>query len=200
MIITNNQENINHSIEKILIDNLITGFKLISSSQGLWDCENFSNTNYYDYMREGIIHSLFNNEDLADISIFEYYEIGYTMDYKTFLNMCKFVKEDYDNFGEGEILFANMFDMDTDTEQKIINNYALGYITETLLYFDNLDNITIIKIHRNIFKFEAHKKKHSKLINLYTKLDKKNKQKKTISRILNNKFDTDILQNIISAY
>ncbi len=88
--------------------------------------------------------------------------------------MCKYVKNDYDCYDNGE-MFAGMFDMDTNTEQRIINNYALAYITEQIAY-DNLNSKTIIKIHRNIFKIEANKKKHSGLINLYEKLDKKNKK------------------------
>jgi len=95
-------------------------------------------------------------------------------------------------------MFANMFDMDTDTEQRIINNYALAYITEQIIY-DNLEHI-IIKIFRNIFKLKANKKKHSGLINLYNKLDKLNKKKIVINKILNDKFNTDILQNITEFY
>ena len=197
IIVSGNHININNSIEKILIDNLISGFDLISMSQDLWDCENFSNMCYEDYMRDFVIQDLFNDEELADISIFEYYKIGYTMDYKIFLHMCKCVKEEYDNYDNGE-MFAEMFYMDTDTEQQIINNYALFYITEKIVY-NRLEH-TIIKIHRNIFKFEANKKKHNKLINLYNKLDKLNKKKIIINKILNDKFDTDILQNIIQFY
>ena len=198
IVVSDNHLNINNSIVKILTKYLITGFHHISTSQDLWDYEKFYDKTYEEYMRYCFIHSIFNGEHLEDINILDFEDISYNMDYKVFLHMCKCVKQEYDNFGEGEILFANMFDMDTDTEQRIINNYALAYITEQIIY-DNL-YIPIIKIYRNIFKIEAHKKKHSKLINLYTKLDIKNKQKKTISRILNNKFDTDIIQNIISAY
>ena len=197
-IVSNNHLNINKKIEKILIEDLISGFDLICDSQGLWDCEKFYDMTYEDYMRECIIHNNFNNEELEDMSIFELNEIGYTMDYKLFLHMCKCVKGETDMFGDGTEMFAYMFDMEIDTEQRIINNYALFYITEQIIY-NNLEH-TIIKIYRNIFKIEANKKKHSGLINLYTKLYNKNKQKKTISKILNDQFDTDILQTILQSY
>tara|TARA_R110000787_G_scaffold246233_1_gene351990 strand:- start:35 stop:517 length:483 start_codon:yes stop_codon:yes gene_type:complete len=100
--------------------------------------------------------------------------------------MCKCVNENYDSFDTGE-LFANMFDMDTDTEQKIINNYALAYITEQVVC--NWLGHTIIKIYKNIFKNQANKNKYSRLISLYDKyithLNNINK-KKTIDKIFIN--------------
>jgi hypothetical protein len=199
-----NQEHINDCINNILIQELIDTFKNITNNtyiQSFWDCMDFYNPNMYydDFMRDYPILKKFNNEDLTDINILEYYKMDYTMDYKTFLNMCKCVKQDYDNYDNGE-MFADMFDMNTDTERRIINAYAYSYITEQVLYYDNLDNKTIIKIFRNIFKIKANKKKHSGLINLYEKLDKLNKKKIIINKILNDKFDTDILQNIIEFY
>ena len=201
IIVNANHLNINISIQKILIDSLITVFKNITNNftECFCDCMNLYNPNmcYDDFMRDYVIHNKFNVEELADINVLELYEIDYTMDYKIFLHMCKCVKEEYDNFDNGE-MFADMFDMDTNTEQRIINNYALFYISEQIIY-DNLEH-TIIKIFRNIFKFQANKNKHSGLINLYNKLDKLNKKKIVINKILNDKFDTDILQNIIEFY
>ena len=150
---SHNQENINNCIEEILIESLISGFELISADQSLWDCENFENYDYHTYIRDCIIHSNFNEEHLRYENILDYENKSYNIDYRTFLNMCKYVKNDYDRY----------------------DNDALAYITEQIAY-DNLNSKTIIKIHRNIFKIEANKKKHSGLINLYEKLDKKNKK------------------------
>jgi len=84
-----------------------------------------------------------------------------------------------------------------DIKSNIINLYALYYIQQD---YDFSIDYPIVNLLRNCSKYNYHKNKHSGLINLYTKLDKKNKQKKTISKILNNKFDMDILQNILDCY
>jgi len=91
-----------------------------------------------------------------------------------------------------------MFDEDENTETKIINMYAYFYIKEEWCFIQG--GFIFLDKMRNIAKYNFHKKKYNKLINLYEKLDKKNKQKKTIIKILNDKFHTDIIQNIICAY
>ena len=57
-----------------------------------------------------------------------------------------------------------------------------------------------MRYYKNIYKTERNNKKHNKLIKFYNKLERKNKQKKTIIKILDSKFNQDIIQNIISVY
>ena len=182
IIVSRNQQNLNSTIEDILIEELISSFSLISDSQNYWDCEFFEVYNYKNYMKEDIIYNIFSEEDN---NIFENNNKCYVMDYKLFLHMCKCVKQDFDNFDNGEV-FADLFDMDAATEQTIINNYALAYIKEQVVC-DNLEH-TIIKIYKNIFKNKVNKYKHSGLISLYDKyithLNNINK-KKTVIKLLN---------------
>ena len=202
IIVNDTHRNLNEEIEGILIKSLIGGFELVCSSKCLWDNEfdtMIDNEEFNEYMYENVIHNVFNGKQLNDMTIFEWYEIGYEMDYKTFMHMSKFIKEEYEKFDDSGELFSELFDMDTDTERRVINAYAYFYIRNKIRDEPVLDS-PIIHIHRNIAKYMFNNKKHNKLINLYNKLDILNKKKIVISKILNDKFDTDILQTILQSY
>jgi len=200
IIVNDTHRNLNKKIEDILIKSLIGGFEFVCSAKCLWDNEYddvIDKEDFNEYIIENVIQDLFNGEQLNDMTIFECYEIGYEMDYDTFIHMCKYVKEEYDMF-DGE-MFSELFDMDTNTEQRVINAYAYFYIRSKIRDEPVLDS-PIIHIYRNIAKYNFNNNKHSGLIRLYNKLDKLNKKKIVISKILNDKFDTDILQDIIKFY
>jgi len=199
IIVNDTHRNLNKKIENILIKCLIGSFEFVCSAKCLWDNEYdtmIDKDEFNEYIIENSIEDLFNGEQLNDTTIFECYEIGYEMDYNTFIHMCKYVKEEYDMFDSE--MFSQLFDMDTDTEQRIINAYAYFYIRNKIRDEPVLDS-PIIHIHRNIAKYNFNNRKHSGLIRLYNKLDKLNKKKIVISKILNDKFDTDILQTILQS-
>ena len=144
------------------------------------------------------INDEFNVISHYETNILEHHNIDYTLNLKIFIHMLKYIKGTLIDEMEHFDMFCNMFDEGiSETENRVINMYALELINS-----DRYDNLSYSneKLLNNIGKYNSHKNKHNKLINLYEKLDKKNKQKKTISKILNNKFDTDIIQNIICAY
>jgi len=188
-----NQEKINNMIEDVVVENLISKFNIISNCKRLWDSEKFYDNTHADYMHR---YAQINTRKLFNIG--ELRKIMDVMDYKTFIHMCKYVKEDYESYEDGETVFFDMFNMDANTETEIIYNYAIGYITNVIVY--NSLKHPIINVYRNIFKIKEHNNKHNKLINLYVKLDKKYKQKKTINRILSDKFDEDMLDIILYFY
>ena len=199
IIVNDTHRNLNKKIEGILIKSLIGSFEFVCSAKSLWDLDFddvIDKEEFNEYIIENSIEDLFNGEQLNDTTIFECYEIGYEMDYDTFIHMCKYVKEEYDMFDSE--MFSQLFDMDTDTEQRIINAYAYFYIRNKIRDEPVLDS-PIIHIHRNIAKYNFNNRKHSGLIRLYNKLDILNKKKIVISRILNDKFDTDILQTILQS-
>ena len=201
IIVNDTHKNLNKKIEFIFISYLTGNFQFMCSAKSLWNNEfdtMIDKDEFNEYMYENAIESLFNGEQLNDTNIFEFCEVDYEMDYKTFMYMSKFVKEEYDMFDSGE-MFSKLFDMDTDTERRVINAYAYFYIRSKIRDEPVLDSL-IIHIYRNIAKYNFNNKKHNKLINLYNKLDKLNKKKIVINKILNDKFDTDILQNIIQFY
>lgn len=199
IIVNDNHINLNKKIEGILIKGLIGGFELVCSSKCLWDNEfdtMIDKDEFNGYIDDNVIENLFNGGQLIDTNIFECYEVDYYMDYKTFMQMCKYIKDEYDMFDSS--CFLELFDMDTDTEERVINAYAYLYIRSKIRDEPVLDS-PIIHIHRNIAKYNFNNKKHSGLIRLYNKLDILNKKKIVISRILNDKFDTDILQTILQS-
>ena len=199
IIVNDTHRNLNKKIEGILIKSLIGSFEFVCSAKSLWDLDFddvIDKEEFNEYIIENSIEDLFNGEQLNDTTIFECYEIGYEMDYDTFIHMCKYVKEEYDMFDSE--MFSQLFDMDTDTEQRIINAYAYFYIRNKIRDEPVLDS-PIIHIHRNIAKYNFNNRKHSGLIRLYNKLDILNKKKIVISKILNDKFDTDILQTILQS-
>ena len=167
------------------------------------DCYEFNNNEgYYVYFEDNFIDEVFNSP-YRDNNIFYHNNKDYTLDFKTTIILLKYIKLwCVDNFDD-DIGFCDMFNDDVNSQTQIINNYAYWYIRENWrdIYVSELtDKWKITQIFKNIAKYNFHKKKHNKLINLYEKLDKKNKQKKTIIKILNEKFNTDIIQNIINAY
>jgi len=158
-----------------------------------------------DYIKDEVIENIFNRETC---NILNYWNKKYILDCETLIELLKIIKEDLEDSGL-EDLFCDMFNRNENSETKIINMYSYVWIKEHWSWIEtdfceeeyDCDKIDrLFNLFRNIGKYNLNTKKHSGLINLYTKLDKKNKQKKTIIRILNDKFDTDILQNIICAY
>ena len=200
---TFNQDDIDNNINEIFTECLIQNF-IDTIDCDYYDWYEFnSDENYCEYFEDSFIDNVFNSSHMRDSNIFYYYDKDYTLDFKTTIILLKYIKYQLvDNFNCEES-FCDMFDDDVNSQTKIINNYAYFYIRENWrdIYISELtDNWKITKIFINIAKYNFHKNKHNKLINLYEKLDKKNKQKKTIIKILNDKFDTDIIQNIICAY
>ncbi len=189
---TFNQDDINEGINEIFTNSLVEDFMNTVDSD-IW--YNFDNEDdFCEYIREDIIENTFNR---GYDNILEEHNKSYTLDFKTSIRLLKFIKKELvDNYDCGDI-FCDIFNHRVDSETKIINQYAYWYISE---YWDEDYNGSVINIFRNIYRYNSNKNKHNKLINLYTKLDIKNKQKKTIIKILNNNFNTDILQNIICAY
>jgi len=187
---TSNQDDIDNNIYEIFTNSLVEEF-IDTVDCDIW-YNFYMEDDVYDYIREDIIENTFNS---GYDNILEEYNKSYTLDFKTSIRLLKFIKEELVDNYESEENFCNMFNDRVDSETKIINHYAYWYIMQNWC-----DNNLIIKIFKNIYKYNSCKSKHNKLINLYTKLDIKNKQKKTIIKILNDKFDTDILQNIICAY
>ena len=89
-------------------------------------------------------------------------------------------------------------------EKDKLINYINNDLQEELKNYDNIHSVEILWEEDENFCETIDtiyiRPEHYKLINLCEKLDKLNKQKNTISKILNNKFDTDIIQNIIDCY
>ena len=196
------QDEIDEGIVEIFTNSLVEEF-IDSVNNDNW-CWLICREDYYDYIREGIIEPVFNT---GYNNILKEYNKSYTLDFKTSIKLLKFIKQELVDDYEGGDIFCDMFKGGVDSETKIINQYAYWWIKYIRLengyywvneYYDDMK--LIVKIFINIAKYNFNNNKHNKLINLYTKLDIKNKQKKTIIKILNNKFDTDILQNIICAY
>tara|TARA_S200002703_G_C3783348_1_gene241445 strand:+ start:158 stop:721 length:564 start_codon:yes stop_codon:yes gene_type:complete len=135
-----------------------------------------------------------------------------------------------DEFWEKKLSYINILDYDYDFRQfkkaKIIMSMIV-YLTQNE-YFNEYDPKIFIEIfsdEKNCFEklvkayfyyysgannyqlvdyssilYYGYLVKHGKLIDLYNKLDRKSKKKNTIIKILNSKFNQDIIQNIISAY
>jgi hypothetical protein len=141
---------------------------------------------------------VFNGISDNETNILEQHNIDYTINLKIFIHMLKYIKGTLIDEMEHFDMFCNMFDEGiSETENRVINMYV-----REVIHSDRYGNLSYLneKLLNNIGKYNSHKKKHNKLINLYEKLDIKNKQKKTINKILNNKFDTDILENILDCY
>ena len=201
---TFNQDDIDNNINEIFTECLIQNF-IETIDCDYIDWYEFDNEDdYYDYIDVDFIQNVFNSPIvMEENNIFYYYDKDYTLDFKTSINLIKYIKVDLvDMYDMGDV-FCNMFNEDVNSETKIINNYAYWYIRENwgMILEDRKNyNWLIIKIIRNIAKYNFHKKKYNKLINLYEKIDKKNKQKKNIIKILNDKFNTKNIQNIIKVY
>jgi len=192
---TYNEKIINQNIVDIFTEGLIEAF-----------IENDIQYNYYssegwnDYIRDEVIEIIFNREYC---NILNYWNKKYILDCITCIELLKTIKEELEESGL-EDLFCNMFNRNENSETKIINMYSYVWIKERWNQLeeeydcDKMDRMC--EIFKNIGKYNWNTKKHSGLINLYTKLDKLNKKKIVINKILNDKFDTDILQDIIKFY
>lgn len=201
IVVSDKHKDINKKIiEDIFINGLRASFIFSCSSKILWNNEfdTILDDDELVYYLEEFVNKYFDTEN--DKTIFEFYNIPYEMDYKTFLFMCKYVKQDFDDYCITEEKdFSELFNMDTNTEIEIINNYAYFYISKKITETPILDH-SIIDLYRNIAKYNYHNNKHSGLIRLYNKLDILNKKKIVIEKILHDKFDTDILENILQSY
>jgi len=188
---TSNQDDIDNNINEIFNECLLEKF-IDEIDDMFW----FSNhLELREWIDDVPIQEIFNS---GYDNILEEHNKSYTLDFKTSINLLKYIKEELVNNYGSEDVFCNMFDEDENSETKIINMYAYFYIKEEWCFIQG--GFIFLDKMRNIAKYNFHKKKYNKLINLYEKLDKKNKQKKTIIKILNDKFHTDIKQNIICAY
>tara|TARA_R100001086_G_scaffold114205_1_gene58361 strand:- start:1573 stop:2160 length:588 start_codon:yes stop_codon:yes gene_type:complete len=195
MTIPNNLQEIREHMRDIFNEALLEEF--IDDLEEM--CNIFDNRQeLYDWIDQRFIQQVFNNP-LNTMNILEKYDKDYTLDLHTFINMTIYVKMELVDISMEEE-FLDLFTdelSNNDIKSTIINLYALYYIQQD---WDFGIDFPIVRLLRNCSKYNYHKNKHSGLINLYTKLDIKTKQKKTISRILNNKFDMDILQNILDCY
>jgi len=84
--------------------------------------------------------------------------------------------------------YSEIFSEEKNCFEKLLQVYFYNYIS--------IENL----IYESSILYYEHLQKYNKLINLYNKLERKNKQKKTIIKILDSKFNEDIIQNIISVY
>ncbi len=146
-----------------------------------------------EFYHDVLIQNTFNSDKNP---IFEY-------NFKTFnktntlLEMIIFIKQELiDNYGM-EDSFINLFEP-KDCFINILKNYTYNYANS--INCEEYLDINLIRYYKNIYKTNINNKKYNKLINLYNKLERKNKQKKTIIKILDSKFNQDIIQNIISVY
>jgi hypothetical protein len=197
---TYNEKIINQNIVDIFTEGLIETFIEDTKQYNYYSIEGLD-----DYIKDEVIENIFNRETC---NILNYWNKKYILDCETLIELLKIIKEDLEDSGL-EDLFCDMFNRNENSETKIINMYSYVWIKEHWCWIgndfyeeeydcDKMDRL--FNLFRNIGKYNLNTKKHSGLINLYTKLDIKNKQKKTISKILNNKFDMDILQNILDCY
>lgn len=195
---TFNQDDIINNINEIFTECLIQDFIDTIGFDDWYEFDDYDK--WYEYFEEDVIEPVFNR---TYGNILENHNKSYTLDFKTSIKLLNYIKEHLVDNADGGDIFCDMFDEDVNSEIKIINMYAYWYIRyewNDIYKYKLTDNWLIIRIFKKIANYNYYKNKHNKLINLYEKLDKKNKQKKTISKILNNKFDTDIIQNIICAY
>ena len=167
---------------------------------------------YYD-IKIFYIHSIRSKICGVDYNILKHYNKDYNLDmtsselYGFFKNLKEIASNtciDYhlddicEYFEENTIETINISDIPKDIEIKIINQYAYSYISNNFK-----ENPTIFKLYKNILIHNSHKKKHNGFISLYKKLKDftiKNKKKEIIHRILNNTFNSDILDTILYNY
>ncbi len=165
LCITSNQDDINDNIYEIFVECLLNEYiNIINDDNWLY----FSDEDDFDdYLDMGFIPEYFNN---SCYNILEKHNKSYTLDYKTIISCIKWIKrwavDEYGWVGD----FNSMFNENVNSETEIINSYAYWFARKT--WFDIYehqinDKWSIIKIYRNIAKYNFHKNKHNKLINLY---------------------------------
>ena len=145
----------------------------------------------------------------VDYNILKYYNKDYNLDMEIskLYDFFKNLKESASNtniddiceyFEKNKNQSINISNIPEDIETKIINEYTINFILYNSKY-----NPIIVRLYKNIIKYNIHKNKYSRLISLYKNLkdlDIKNKEKKIINRILNHKFNTDIIDSILYNY
>ena len=146
-----------------------------------------------DFYHDVLIQNTFNSDENP---IFEY-------NFKTFnktdtlLEMIIFIKQELiDNYGM-EDNFINLF-QPKDCFINILSNYTYHYANS--INCEEFLDLNLMRYYKNIYRTERNNKKHNKLIKFYNKLERKNKQKKTITKILNKKFNQDITESILIHY
>lgn len=216
-LINNNIWNISIVLEElfheILFENIID--KFYSDNKWFYEIESCytvtpSNLRIYYDIKHFYMESLKTKIYGVETNILKYYHKDYNLDmkitelYDFFKNLKEIASKsniDYylddicEYFEKNISETANISDIPKNIETKIINQYAIEYI-----HSNWKQNPKIFKLYKNILIYNSHKKKHSKLIALYNKLNIKIKQKKTIFRILNTTFDTDIIDTILYQY
>ena len=158
---TFNQDDIDNNIDEIFTECLIQNFiETIDCDYSKW--YNFDNEDdYYDYIDGDFIQNVF-NIPVRYGNIFYYYNKVYTLDFKTSIKLLKYIKGNLVDDCDQELLFCEMFDENVSSETKIINNYAYWLIRQVwgeILEDRKTYNWLIIKIIRNIAKYNFHKKK-----------------------------------------
>ena len=166
---TANQVNINKSIYEIINECLIRDYGSTIYFDEWYDFK--TREDLYEYM-ENVKNNVFNSEEDNLLAI---NDKDYRLDFSTTISIIKFLKEkivdDLDN-GENFNDLFNYCDDNDETESKIINQYCYWFIDQ-----EGFCDLKISKILKNIAKYNHHKAKHNNLINLYEKLNKKNKTK-----------------------
>ena len=162
--------------EQIVLKNIVNNYHYLD-----W-CGDGPRSYDYEINSKFIIDSIYPIN--SSVNILKEYNIDYNLD-----NIYEYLEEN-----------INILDIDVDIiEEKIIEEYAERYLHNIFLEVDDF-NWRINIEYKNMIKYNIHKNKHSRLISLYKKLDIKNKEKKIISRILNNKFNCDIIDSILNNY
>ena len=149
---------------------------------------------------ETIFQELFNTETC---NILHYHGYDYDMDRRTLFLMIIYIKEKSFELCCDNNVFVDMFDVNfiSHLEAKIINLYCYLYSEENCSVSpEDEDTIKYHKMLINIQKIENNQQKNKKLIHLFNRYNNFDKQKKTIIKILDEKYNQDIIQNIISAY
>jgi len=166
---TANQVHINNSIYEIINDYLIYDYRSTINFDDWYDFK--TNEELYEYM-EKVRNDVFNSEEDNLLAI---NGKDYTLDFTTTISIIKFLKEKIADDLDNEETFLELFNYYEDndeTESKIINQYCYWFIDQ-----EGFCDLKIYKILENIAKYNHHKAKHNNLINLYEKLNKKNKTK-----------------------
>ena len=135
------------------------------------------------YERECIIQPIFWEKKSRYINILDY-NISHFKKAKIILSMMVYLTQN-NSFDED---YSEIFSEEKNCFEKLLQVYFYNYIS--------IENL----IYESSILYYEHLQKYNKLINLYNKLERKNKQKKTIIKILDSKFNEDIIQNIISVY
>ncbi len=147
---TLNQDEINEGIIEIFNECLLEKF-IDEIDDMFW----FSNhLELREWIDDVPIQEIFNS---GYDNILEEHNKSYTLDFKTSINLLKYIKEELVNNYGSEDVFCNMFDEDENTETKIINMYAYFYIRNEWSFNDPWDYLLVDKM-RNIAKYNFHKK------------------------------------------